>query len=105
MLAAKAHLADIVERIVARYEVGPERARADVDGFVSGLSREKLIAPAEVGAAAETPTEPDLGDDRLPYARPELHSYRDMADLLALDPPTPGALDHLMRGSGEGPRH
>jgi hypothetical protein len=103
MLAARPSLREVVECVVTCYEVSPEQARADIDGLVSSLSRENVIAATGLGAAAEPPRGPEP-QERLPYTRPELHCYRDMADLLALDPPTPGVLDHLMRGSAEDPR-
>jgi hypothetical protein len=37
--------------------------------------------------------------DLEPYETPTLHIYRDMGNLLALDPPTPG-IDDLMLGNG-----
>jgi hypothetical protein len=33
------------------------------------------------------------GQQKLPYEAPVLNIYRDMGDLLALDPPTPGLYD------------
>ena len=47
--------------------------------------------------AAVWPTESSGGA----YARPELAIYDDMADLLALDPPTPGLVQGLEDGSPE----
>jgi hypothetical protein len=56
---------------------------------VAQLVEEKLIvvsereSPARVNEEIPSPT-------ALPYTTPELKTYRDMGDLLALDPPLPG---------------
>ena len=86
-------LADVIETLKARYEVDAERAQNDVQRLVGELLTERLLfvangdlpAPASIasssgGAAPES---------RLPYEEPVLTTYRDMADLLALDPPMP----------------
>jgi hypothetical protein len=78
----------IVAAVAGRFDVPPDRAREDVERFVAELLREELLV---VGQAADV-TGPadvvaDFGD--APYSAPTLHAYRDMADLLALDPPMP----------------
>jgi hypothetical protein len=81
-------LEEIVEAVVARYDVPPDRARADVHQLVTKLIEENLVGAAEgdppAGAPPEAPTAP-----KLPYEPPALHVYRDMGALLALDPPSP----------------
>lgn len=81
------HVADL-------YDVDPRQAERDVVEFVTELLNENLVtyqgettdqqcapAPAEAGFPPR---------DREPYAAPVLEAYRDMADMLALDPPMPG---------------
>jgi hypothetical protein len=53
------------------------------------LLQENLVVASENGATAgaQTMTEPEA---KLPYELPKLNIYRDMGDLLALDPPVPG---------------
>jgi hypothetical protein len=42
-------------------------------------------------------------DGRAPYVPPALHIYRDMGQLLALDPPTPGLMDIDWKDPGDKP--
>jgi hypothetical protein len=89
MIERRHNLEEIVAELAARYEVSAGQAREDVDRLVRELFEENLISPCEDGS-------PMAGDplpapqERLPYERPTLNIYRDMGDLLALDPPTPG---------------
>ena len=83
---------EIVAAITARYDVPLPRAEADVLRLGADLLREELVALA---APDDTPRRkieaaPTL---KLPYESPQLNIYRDMQDLLALDPPTPGFAD------------
>jgi hypothetical protein len=59
-----------------------------LERFVGELLREELLVSDETGgiAAAAAPVPAFEG---IAYATPTLHAYRDMADLLALDPPMP----------------
>lgn len=84
--------------VVARYQVGEERARTDVEALVGKLSAEDLIAPSDEPALAGS--EPVMAVRR-PYVTPTLEIYRDMGDLLALDPPMPGLRDIPFKSAGE----
>jgi len=75
--------------IVNRYEVNSEQAQADVERLLKELLEEKLILEADVGTNGER-EETRQVEDKVPYEQPQLNIYRDMGDLLALDPPTPG---------------
>jgi hypothetical protein len=71
------------------FEVEPETDVAgDIGAFVEQLVAESLLAerrePVVPTAASDVPT-PSRA-----YSRPVLHAYRDMNDMLALDPPVPG---------------
>jgi hypothetical protein len=84
-------LSEIAEHLSRRYGVPLGQAREDVERLAGDLIAEKLVevraAPGPVGATgAATSAEGTAG----PYAAPVLEAYRDMADLLALDPPMPG---------------
>lgn len=85
-------LSEVAAEVAARYDVGLEQARDDVLAFAAELLREGLMVAAEEAAmpAARTPAQ---GAAKLPYEPPQIHAYRDMEDLLALDPPTPGLSD------------
>ena len=79
---------EIVEFILSRYDVGRERAEADVERLAAELMQEKLVLESN---GEVTPTERKVSEpDKLPYEPPKLNIYHDMGDLLALDPPTPG---------------
>jgi hypothetical protein len=61
--------------------------RADARRFARQLVDEGLLRPTEDAPVDLPPAE---ADGKLRYGSPELHIYRDMGDLLALDPPVPG---------------
>jgi len=86
----------IGDHLVARYGVDAERCRSELASLCEQLLEQGIILPAG-GTPART-TLPEDAPERLPeYATPRLNVYSDMADLLALDPPSPGLLDNLMR--------
>ena len=80
---------EMIEFITSRYEVESHQAQLDVERLVKELEDEKLILVAnDVGRSdMEQPAQMQLKE---PYEAPQLNIYRDMGDLLALDPPTPG---------------
>lgn len=77
----------IAGALALRYVVEPGRARTDLDALVAELLAQGLVTECDGHL-------PSLGQDSfgqpLEYAPPELHTYHDMGDLLALDPPMPG---------------
>jgi Coenzyme PQQ synthesis protein D (PqqD) len=80
---------EIVSAVSARYDVSRERAEADVRRVAEELVREELVAVSERESAGAAEQElPTAG--KLAYDTPELKTYRDMGDLLALDPHLPG---------------
>jgi hypothetical protein len=99
-LAAAPSLDDLVDAVVARFEVDRERARQDLQALLARLAAEDLIA-ADPTSPAGSRGQVEPGATRQPYAAPEIECYRDMAELLALDPPTPNVLDHLLRRPSE----
>ena len=80
---------EMVVSIVSRYEVETETAQADVERLLKELVDENLILAAD-GVAGGDREQPGQVDTKGPYEPPQLNIYRDMGDLLALDPPTPG---------------
>lgn len=95
-------LDQVATALAERYDVSHERVLEDVERLVSQLLAESLLVPTdhgpEVGRAEETPR---VG--RLPYEAPVLNAYRDMGDLLALDPPVPGFKDIPWNEPGDEP--
>jgi hypothetical protein len=99
-LAASPGLDDLVDALMARFDVDRERARQDLQTLLTRLVAEDLVTPDPTSPPGpRRPSEP-VGQ-RQPYAAPELEVHRDMAELLAIDPPTPDVLDHLLRRPGE----
>ena len=80
-------ITEIVDGVTAQYDVDASRARQDVERLIAELVAERLLVPADGTSAAAPVTASANG--RLPYEQPMLTTYRDMADLLALDPPMP----------------
>lgn len=82
-------LGEMVDTLLARYEVSREQAESDVQRLMAELLAEDLVRMSDgdgtTGEPAEAPSFSRTG-----YDPPRLDVYRDMGDLLALDPPTPG---------------
>jgi hypothetical protein len=92
LISAGRSLEEISSQICRTYDVGADRALADLEQVAKELLQENLVVIAD---ATET-APPDAGAERpvkLPYEPPALNKYRDMADLLALDPPMPSQED------------
>lgn len=92
-----ASLEEVAERVARRYGVSREQAEADLAVLVSELLREEIVQeanPSAEGAAPSGPSEPGpTAGAPETYEAPELRSYHDMGDLLALDPPAPSVVD------------
>ncbi len=81
-------LADIAGAVVALYDVAPAQAQADVERIVNELLTENLVTVIEDRPRPRA--NPDSAPQpKLAYESPTLNIYRDMGDLLALDPPVP----------------
>jgi hypothetical protein len=94
-------IAEIVGGLTARYDVDAPRARSDVERLVSELVAERLLVPRDGASRGATSAESSNGSaGRLPYDAPLLTTYRDMADLLALDPPMPRLEDIVWEEPG-----
>jgi hypothetical protein len=88
MIAEQHCLADIVSAIVQSYEVSTDQVRADLERLAAELLEENLVVVLKGEAPAAQPAQPEPLQ-KLPYDVPRLDAYRDMEDLLALDPPLP----------------
>lgn len=89
MVDARRTVDSMVEEVVAHYDVAPDDARRDLDAVLGQLMDEGLIQLCGNGTGKGTHAAVS-GAARKPYQRPVLQVYRDMQDLLALDPPAPG---------------
>ena len=89
LLETGAPLEDCLAALVRRYAVSEDRVRPDLEGLVSQLLAEDLITEI-VARPSQQPNNHSADAELAAYDKPELNIYRDMGDLLALDPPTPG---------------
>jgi len=87
-IASGRSLAEIAASLSGRYGISSDVVAADLVQLAEQLATENLVNPASgTDAAGEVPSLPPA---ERAYQAPVLQAYRDMADLLALDPPTPG---------------
>lgn len=94
MIEACTDLGTVVREIAQRYAAPVAEVESDVSTLMRELIDEGLIVPANgAGAAPAARFQPTT----LIYQKPRLNIYRDMGNLLALDPPTPG-IDDLSFG-------
>lgn len=94
-------LGEAAATLAARYEVALKEVEEDLGRFAEVLVAEGIASPNEqpetVANAAELPPA------TMAYKAPELEAYRDMEELLALDPPMPGLRDvPWVPGEGKG---
>ncbi len=94
LIRAGRPLGTIASEMSERYEVERSRIAEDLERLAEELLDEGLVEPVSDGEGDESGTEPGLtvgnGVAGTAYEPPVLHTYRDMAELLALDPPMPG---------------
>lgn len=91
MLADGHSLGEVAEAIGRSYDVADAQARADVERIAAELLAEDLVRVSD--RAAPAPIRGPARPEKLPYEPPQLNTYRDMGDLLALDPPMPNLMD------------
>jgi len=91
LIEAGKSLEEMIRAVTAGYDTSRAQAEADIRSLLSQLVEEAVVVPARE-PASNTPSAP-VPQSRLPYSSPLLNVYRDMGDLLALDPPGPGVED------------
>ncbi len=89
----------IADAVAAAYDVAPTQARADVGQLAAQLVAEDLVMAAGDDVPAEG-ADPAPPPQKLPYETPTLNVYRDMEELLALDPPMPGLQETPWKDEG-----
>ena len=92
LLQAGHTLEEVIAAVTTRYDVSREQAEANVRELVQELVQENLVVASENGVSAATQEQVEE-QEKMPYELPRLNIYRDMGDLLALDPPVPGLGD------------
>ena len=88
MIAAQRSFGSMLDEIVATYDVTADDARRDLEAVVGELIEEGLVRFS--GNSRTGVSVPHSQPVKKAYAAPRLQVYRDMQDLLALDPPAPG---------------
>lgn len=91
-------LQSIIRTLAGWYDRPIEEVSSDVESLVSVLLDEHLIAVTPHTNGLGTSISPP-GEGSLSYETPQVEIYRDMGNLLALDPPTPGIDDLMFRRS------
>ena len=78
-------VSDMFDALHSQYDAGPEQIANAISTFLTRLRDEDLITIDETPGANAAPKWA-LSDVRRAFRMPELHSYRDMQDMLSLDP-------------------
>ena len=89
MIEGRQTLEEMVATICARYNVSAKQAQAVVERLTTELVQEQLVLEADDEAPSKE-NQIQWPEMQELYEPPKLNIYRDMGDLLALDPPTPG---------------
>ena len=93
LISQERPLGEIISAIAKYYSLPLDQVESDVFGFVEELMNEGLVEQESHEAeTSQTPLELPAPPEA-PYTSPRLAIYRDMADLLALDPPMPVQYD------------
>ena len=99
LIEHRSPVATMIELLCSHYDVAPVQAAADLERLLHHLEAEQIIRPA----AAGTNSAPADGApaSQQPYHAPVVEVFRDMAQLLALDPPMPDVGDIPWRRADE----
>ena len=84
LIEAQSSVTEICDVLQARYDARPGEIADAVSRFIGRLVAEELIAPGESSNAPRSPVPPN--GKKGPFTAPSLQSYRDMQDMLSLDP-------------------
>jgi hypothetical protein len=85
MLSTSAAFGEVVASLESVYEANGTDVAAEVERFVSELTDESLLVPAEAVAPQEGAVGGRASEHR-PFEPPTLAKFTDMEDLLLLDP-------------------
>jgi len=99
LIEKSATLGGIASAFAERYGIPVEQAQADVEVLAAELLKEQLVVEETEGEAPACPALAAGAGGA--YVPPSVNVFRDMVDLLALDPPMPGLRDIPWQGSKE----
>jgi hypothetical protein len=91
MIQESSTLEQTITAVTSRYDVLREQAELDVQRLLAQLLEENLIDISEAGSPQRQAN--GAIEEKQAYVAPTLNIYREMGDLLALDPPVPGLGD------------
>jgi hypothetical protein len=97
-------LEEIVLAVLSRYAVSREQAAADVRRLSEELIKENLVVVSDQPPSPQT-SQGSFPQQKLTYEPPRLNIYRDMGDLLALDPPMPSLEEIPWKDSSQESAH
>ena len=89
MIAARRSFGSMLDEIGGAYDVTADDARRDLEIVLEQLLDEGLVRFSD-GTRTGVSVPHQHPPVKKAYAAPQLQVYRDMQDLLALDPPAPG---------------
>jgi hypothetical protein len=92
LIEAALTMDEMAQQLAADYGIPHSRATGDIEALLAKLAAEHLIVPVTNAEGGARPILSPRATDA-EYVQPELQIYRDMQDLLALDPPMPGLQD------------
>ena len=76
---------EMLKCVHARYEGDPGEIARGIGEFLEELQREELVVRDE-NPPGDAHPQPEAGSERIKFQPPVLNKYRDMEDMLALDP-------------------
>jgi len=92
---------EILSEVTQQYGVARSQAETDLSTLIAQLVEENLVVESSGrGESANSVT--SAHSERLAYQTPTLNIYRDMGDLLALDPPQPGLENTPWKAASDG---
>lgn len=86
LIEAGSSTSEIVDVVVAVYEIDRATADAEVGEFLEGLRSHELVVLSDDVGNAPVRRQPDQPASKLPYETPSLETYSDMQAMIALDP-------------------
>jgi len=99
LIERRSPVAAMIELLCSHYDVAPVQAAADLGRLLHNLETEQIIRPA--AAVTSSASADGAPAERQPYQAPVVEVFRDMAQLLALDPPMPDVGDIPWRRADE----
>jgi hypothetical protein len=105
LIEAGHDIAAMANRLCTHFEVERTRAEEDLSTLLQQLEAEGIIRVATTAPAASPPDAHPIAG-RQPYETPFFEVFRDMEQLLALDPPMPDVGEipwHQSAETGDGP--